>query len=221
MIRPMKDVKSARARSAARTVIVAAALVLASLTPAHGWDIETARRAEELLGEEELFAAALYQDGTVQPVNNQPVTLRRAPFAVLVVTPEPGGILLNASPIPNFYDGIRSDRSIPEILDEPDLFMGMAEWFFNPDRELYVSTLSPHYLFFTSFEQHRYDFVHLTPDAVIGYRSVAFLRDIDGEAGVLAIDEWAGPLYLSFYATVFEDGARIELQSRTVRIDFR
>lgn len=189
--------------------------------PVHGWDLEMVDRATELLEDEEFFAAAIYQNGELQPVRNGPIRLRRAPFAVVVVMNEPGGILLNASPIPNFYDGIRDGRSIPEILEEPELFMGMAEWFFNPDRELYVSAVAPHYLFFTSFEQHRYDFVHLTPDAVVGHRTVSFLRDIDGEEGVVGVEEWRGPLYLSFYATNFDGATRVELQAATVRIDLR
>ena len=101
------------------------------------------------------------------------------------------------------------------------MFMGMAEYYFNEERTLYVSTVFPHYLFFHSFDEHRYDLVQLTREAVIGYRSVEFLFDIDTGADAVAVSEWRGPLYLSFYYSHFrDDGSREEIQRSSTEIRF-
>ena len=204
----------------ARTIIVAVFMLWSSLH-VRAWDLDLAMEAGSLLGEQEFFAAAIVQDGELHPVRNAPIRLRREPFAIVVVTHEPDGVLVNASPEPDFYAGIRNDESLDEILDEPEMFMGMAEYFFNPDRELFVSTVFPHYLFFNSHSEHRYDFVHLTPREVIGYRTVEYLLDIDTGSGRYSVAEWEGPLYLSFYYTAFENGERIEIQRKSAKVVFR
>ena len=208
-------------RPVLRTAVCALALLLGVVTTLPAFNPTLADEARSLLRDGDAYAAALLQDGTLHPVRNGRVTLDPAPFVVVVVMPQPDGLLVNASPDPDFYDGIRSNRSLPEILDEPAMFMGMAEYFFNEERTLYVSRVSPHYFFFHSFDQHRYDLVQLTRDVVIGYRSVEFLSDSDAGADPVAVGEWEGPLYLSFYYTLFrDDGSREEIQRSSTEIRF-
>jgi hypothetical protein len=184
------------------------------------WNLDTADQVSRLLGESDYFAAAIVQGDRVVPVAGGRIEIDRRPFAVVIVTHEPAGLLVNASREPALHDGIRAGRSLPEILPEPEMFMGMAEYLFNPDRELFVTSASPHYFFFASYDQHRYDFVHLAPGAVIGYRTVEYLRDLD-EGGRYSVETWSGPLYLSFLFTRFDDGVRVELQRTTTLINFR
>lgn len=218
-----EDAESGIFCSMMRTLVgIVSAFFLTCVGPAAlgAWDRELADEAAEILDGADSFAAAIVQHDRIHPVDGRAIRLEPEPFAIVIVMHEPDGVLVNASPEPDFYDGIRAGRSLDEILDEPDMFMGMAEYFFNPDRELFVSEVFPHYVFFNAFDQHRYDFVHLTPNRVIGYRSVAYLYDLDGETGRHPIAEWGSPLYLSFYYTIFDEGERVEIQNATTKIEF-
>jgi len=184
------------------------------------WDLDLAERARLLLGEDDHFAAAIVQDGRLVPVRNGEIRLRAAGFAIVIVTPEPAGLLVNASASPGLSSDIRAGRPLVEILDEPDMFMGMAEYYFNEERSLYVSDVYPHYLFFSSADEHRYDFVHIAPGAVIGYRTVEQLVDIDSDATRYPVAGWPGPLYLSFVSSYFDQGRRVELQRAAALLRF-
>ncbi|MFW5683809.1 MAG: hypothetical protein ACOC1I_03070 [Spirochaetota bacterium] len=206
-------------KSVKRAILgVAMGMMAAALVPA--WDLELADGAAALLNDRDYFAAAIVSNRTLYPVRNREITIPAEPFAIVVVMHEPDGLLVNASATPEFYEGIRSRRTLPEILDEPAMFMGMAEYLFNEEQTLYVSSTFPHYVFFNAFDEHRYDFVHLTPDRVIGYRTVRYLLPIDNDSVTASVAEWDRPLYLSFYYTLFENGERVELQRATIKLTF-
>jgi len=207
--------------------------ISAVTTTAEEWNLSLAGEARELLEKNDHFAAALLQDGVLRPVANDSIVLRLASFSIVLITHEPNGVLMNASVRPTFYDGVRDGLALDRILEDPGMFMGMAEPLFNRERSLYVSEVYPHYLFYTDHLAHRFDFVHIaagtaddgTGSAVIGVREVEFLWDIDGSAWpereIVPVDALATPLYLSFFATIFEKNERVELQRLSAELLFR
>ncbi len=202
-------------------------LVLVSPSvPADEWDRERAAETASLLHSDQWFAAALFQDGALHPVLNRRIALRPAPFAIVVAMHEPDGLLVNANVAPDIYRGVVKKRSLDEILDEPDMFMGMAETLFNEERTLYVSASSPHYLYYFTPEDHRYDRIDIIDGVVIGHRFVEFLWDLEGEgfggpSGTVPVEEMVEPLYLSFFYATWEAEGRVEHQSAAVEVVFQ
>ena len=177
------------------TTMIAALLATGSSLPAgENWTASIAEATEPLLGPDDYFSAAVVQNGRLFPVRNAGIRLRPEPFAVLIVTRGPAGVLVNASPEPDFYDGVRANLPLTAILDEPAMLMGMAEYYLNEERSLFVSEIFPHYVVFTSQPEHRYDFVHLTRHAVIGYRTVEYLLDMETTGALYPVSEWRAPL---------------------------
>lgn len=213
--------------------LLAASFLLAAIgtplfaqnTP-HTWNESLARQASTLLRDDEWFAAAIVQDGLLYPVEGQRVTLRPAPFAVVIVTHEPDGILMNASVRPDIYRGVVKKRTLDEILAEPGMFMGMAEGLFNDEETLFVSEVMPHYFFYSSESEHRYDEVEFIDGAVVGHRLVSFLRDLEGDGfggpqQVIPMSAMRVDLYLSFFHTSWEGVRQLENQSEAVQLEFR
>ena len=202
------------------------ALFVTPSVVAQEYDATVAAEAAAHLQSDQWFVAAIFQDGVLHPVRNQRVVLRPAPFAIVVAMHEPDGLLVNASVKPDICRGVVKKRSLDEILEEPDMFMGMAEALFNEEHALYVSAISPHYFYYFAPEDHRYDRVDLVDGAVVGHRLVEHLWDLEGEgfagpSGMIAMEEMTVPLYLSFFYTTWETEGRVEHQRAAVELVFQ
>ncbi|TFH05054.1 MAG: hypothetical protein E4H09_02655, partial [Spirochaetales bacterium] len=136
-------------KSTKMAIAALALMALGGMVSAQNWNLELAEEAFSLFGDDDYFAAAIEQDGVLHPVANGEILLRPAPFGIVLVFNGPDGILMNANRLPLFFNGIRKGKDLAGILEEPGMFMGMAEGVFNYDRTLMVSDTLPHYLYFS------------------------------------------------------------------------
>jgi hypothetical protein len=198
-------------------------LLLLSVLPqavALDWDMELAEEAAAMLVGERYFAAGILQDGRLSPIEDDRIDLSRRPFSIVLVTHEPTGVLLNLSHESHLYYGIRAGMGLDQILEEPEMFMGMAEGLFNEEQTLYLTGTMAHYLFFSDHETHRFSFVQMLPGAIIGVREVRYLWDMEDTGETWPVESFGGPLYISLIHSVYESGQRTELQRATAELVF-
>lgn len=182
-------------------------------------DIDYSRYAVE---KDMVFGVYLEQNGETRDAHAGTVILEKAPFTLVLVLKEPAGILVNFSLDDRLYRGFRMRKTLADILDEPDLFMGIAEDNFNPRRRIFIDDIAPHFLFFQDEENHRFDAVFPFGNYLICKRTVGYYTFLSDLETIFPIERLPGRiLYLSlFYGDYDDNWERVELQKTALQIDF-
>ncbi len=94
------------------------------------------------------FSIQIIQENQIIPVINNEVKINRVPFTLVLILKEKIGVLTNFSVKPLLYDGFSHGKPLSKILEEPDMFMGMAEYNLNPDKCICIDNILPHYLYY-------------------------------------------------------------------------
>ena len=108
-------------------------------------------------------------------------------------------------------------------MQEPDLFMGMAEHLFNPNRRVRIDPVAPHYLFYDSKESHRFSSVIERQAGLICRREISYFSfEAAGNARMpierLPTDSLFVSLLFSEYDANYN---RVELQKEYLELLFR
>lgn len=172
---------------------------------------------------EEYFDYYILQDGVSRGISNHEITLEKAPFTLVIIMKEPIGVLTNFSTISLLYDGILKNLTISEILENADAYMGMAEYERNPDEEIFIHDVYPHYLYYATDMEHRFSTVEYRDGLYYCYRKISNYRYNDTMDVVKPIHELdVDTLYISMvYHTWTDDYDRIYKQHDTFKINFK
>ena len=126
-----------------------------------------------------VFGVGIEQHGVEIPIVDHVVRLDRGPFTLVLIYPEYMGVLANFSLSPTLVCGMATGKTFDEILEEPGMFMGVAEESGNPKRAVFVDNAAPHYLYVEENDD-RFGNVIVTHDSVVGRRVIAAVRAIGG-----------------------------------------
>jgi hypothetical protein len=134
------------------------------------------------------------QTGQAAAIENDSLTVARAPFTIRVVLPAPVPVKLNAYITDqNFQDLQPGFALTPDCVFALCTGMDVAEERLNPGQMLFVDIELTHYLYYAGPDDHRWSRVDITADRAVLERDVAYLNDI-------AIERAADPaLYLLFF----------------------
>ncbi len=124
-----------------------------------------------------VFGVGIEQQGADIPIVDHVVGLDRGPFTLVLTYPEYMGVLANFSLSPALVCGMATGKTFDEILEEPGMFMGVAEESRNPKRAIFIDDAAPHYLY-AEEDDDRFGDVRVTPDSVVGRREIAAVRAI-------------------------------------------
>ena len=168
------------------------------------------------------FAVGIEQGGKLISVTNHQVILQKQSFSIVLFLKQPDGILVNASLTPESFESARTGRPLKEIQGFTDL--GMAEDIFNPQAMLILASQSPHYWYYESDANHRFNEVKQEQGVIICKRIVANLlyRDTTREyVSIRAIRE--NDLYVVFMKTEWTQdfSQQLEQQREYIHIQFR
>lgn len=106
---------------------------------------------------EKHFAIEIMQDGKEIPIRGHYVKLKKKPFTLIVYLTDKkdSNILVNASFDPGSFENARTGKNINEIAGFEET--GMAEESMNKDRTLMISKSAPHYWYYESYKDHRFN----------------------------------------------------------------
>lgn len=169
------------------------------------------------------FGVYIEQGGETIHIRNSRVELEKSAFTLVLVMKDKLGILANFSLDDRLYRGFRKDRLLSDIIDEPDLFMGLAEENFNQRKRIFIDEVTPHYLFFQDRDNHRFDEIYTSGDYYICRRTIGYYTFLNAVESNIPIEMLSGEnLYISLlYSDYNENWERVELQKEAVRIDFK
>lgn len=147
------------------------------------------------------FRVSVEQEGIALEAVDGRVSLKPAPFDLVLHLPRSMGIKVHAS-----LDGTTHALAMAGVALEalPGFAeTGMAEGLFNTELELLLSPDAPNYLFYDSEEEHRFNAVSGSPEE--GYRCVRTVASLYAvEAGSpIALSTLQAPLYLVFIHRVW------------------
>lgn len=140
-----------------------------------------------------------YQDGKKKKVKNNEVKLEKKPF-VIQVTYEAGkeSLLL--------FNVRTDDKNYQLALKEEKIDIypasAMAEYKFNPDKELYLSDKSYHGWYYDGKDAHRYNTVEQKGNKWICRREVNFINPIETADQKIPIEVFEGE---AIYGVFFQD----------------
>jgi hypothetical protein len=212
------------------------ALLLAVGAPAAvAQDAEFRALIEEFLSSDDFFMTIVDQEGHIAGVQGDVVEIDRGPFDLVLVFRDPTsagqisgsvksvGVLVNFSFRDEICRGFRDDRSLKEILRNPDDFMGMAEHSFNPEEKVVVDDITPHYLYVASRDDHRFSSVARMSGAVVCRRLIAYYSHLESIEEKSPIELIQGDsLFISLLHSEWgQNYERIEKQRECVEIRFR
>jgi hypothetical protein len=168
------------------------------------------------------FALFFEQKGRVVPEKGDTVLLQREPFTLIVLLKEAGGISVNFSRSPKLFAGFKQGRTLAEIFEDPDMFMGGAEDLFNASRTVWISPTTPHFLFVDeNAESHRFSSVERIDAVYVCRRQVEFFRLLGEEEESRPLRQMPSPIYVgALYSEWGDNWERIELQKESAVIRF-
>lgn len=137
------------------------------------------------------FAVEIEQGGSVVAHVNHEVSMRRAPFAIVLHSPDLEGAYLNASFQPDLFDIARMGLPFGNRLRAG---MTVAESHMNPDHEIFLGLDSLHYLDYKDKTYVRMDQVTPAGAGFRGLRTVARLYFDDKSHPIAEVAD--RPLYL-------------------------
>jgi hypothetical protein len=134
------------------------------------------------------------QAGEVLPIENDTVSVARAPFTLRVTLPAPVPVKLNVyNSDQNFQDLQPGFALTPDCVFALCTGMDVAEERLNPGQMLFVDVELTHYLYYSAPDDHRWSRAVVTPERAVFERDVSYLNDIPVN---LAADP---ALYLLFF----------------------
>jgi hypothetical protein len=108
-----------------------------------------------------------------------------------------------------------------EILEEPGMFMGMADSMFNPENSLIIADEAANYWFYSNQEAHRFNKVEEVNGSFICYREIEIFYFQFVDFPVTVEEYIENFLYFAFLYSEFDDDYNtIELQSGCLKIIF-
>lgn len=154
------------------------------------------------------------EQGGVQynSVSGSTVLLQRAPFTVWIVYTGTPHASLNVSSERGIYDAIGYEWALRDNFDDYEMIMGMAEYPYNQDRELFMSESGVHYLINPFGEaEHRFNQLYYggpEPIFMAGGRDVESIFDTtnwDDQASYAISELPFDSLYLTLFYSEPDD----------------
>ena len=117
-------------------------------------------------------SARIIQDGKAVVVRDGLARLKKAPFALVFRLPAKGrqAVLVHALLTSEFYDHARAGKALSDKL--PFEATGMAEFCFNPDRQIFVKREGYNYWHYAGDRAHRFDRVERAGDSLVCTRTL-------------------------------------------------
>ncbi|MBU1432005.1 hypothetical protein KKF91_15800 [Myxococcota bacterium] len=145
---------------------------------------------------EPVFQLAIAQGGVERPITDHQVTLKPAPFEVILYfNAADDAVLLNAADDPRALRAVEAGQG-PEIAFKGQT--GMAEDPLNPDAELILGD-APHYLYFSGDTDHRFTQIKRLADGRI--RCARAVKQLRQGGAATPIEARRAPLHLALLAT--------------------
>ena len=168
------------------------------------------------------FAVYVEQGGETLTIRNNRVGMEKSDFTLVLVMKDKLGVLANFSLEDRLFRGFKRGKSLEDILDEPDLFMGLAEENFNQRQRVFIDEYTPHYLFFDDPDNHRFNEILMSGDYYICKRVISYYAFLNAVESAIPIELLSGDtLFISLlYSDYNENWERVELQKEALKIDF-
>lgn len=163
------------------------------------------------------FKVAVEQNGTVVPIEDGVIRLKKAPFNFTFTLTRPTPIQVAASLDPGRFDLARQGAPMHEFMKSGT---GAAEGLFNEHKLLFVGKNHTNYWYYDSDEDNRFDLVKHTEGSISCRRTIEslFLTD-EGKRVVPIADFDARRLYLVF-VNIDPSNGYVEIQRECIIIEF-
>jgi hypothetical protein len=171
-----------------------------------------------------VWEAAFLQNGQTLQIQNDTVTLARAPFTLQVQLPQPLAVKLNAYTTDQNFLALQpgfvfSDDCLLALCFSDDCLLALctgmdaAEDRLNPDQLLFVDVELTHYLYYQAPDDHRWSRAEVTAGGATFERDVAVLNSTP-------IEQTTDPaLYLLLFANACQRGQRAPDRPRRTEED--
>ena len=164
------------------------------------------------------FVVAIEQDGKRVALNDHAARLVRRPFTVILVLPRWAGVMVNASHRSDMAAAVRAGSPVSTVLPLPK--RGLPEDLANPRQCIFVTEKGFNYWYYLGQTKSSFDEVVQAPREFVCKRVIArFAADNDSPAVPLA-DLPQRDLYLTFVATTWSGGRRVETSAEYVKLTF-
>jgi len=164
------------------------------------------------------FTVAIKQDGKLVTLHDNEARLAKGPFTVILVLPRWSGVMVNASHTDRLTSLVKAGSPVSAVLPLPK--RAMPEDMGNPRQCVFVSDEGYNYWYYLGDAKSSFDEVTNYPREFVCKRHVANLApDKDGPLTPLTQSPQAD-LYLTFVATQWSGGQRVEKASQYVKLVF-
>ncbi len=123
----------------------------------------------------EHFLIAFEQDGTILPIENHQVNLRRAPFVILVYFTAPDSLYVHASTERKTFDLAAGGSPVSELpgfkAEE------IQENLFNSEKTLHLSETAPSFWKYTSETEHNFTEIKNETNVIVCRRTISSMTD--------------------------------------------
>lgn len=151
------------------------------------------------------FEIKIRQNSKIIPIKNGEVILDKEEFELIVELQKLDGVFLNADFSNGLYE-LTNDDAIPNYKDMPGFCM--AEYPFNPDKELLINNQGWTSLFYVNNDSAlnnntRFDKIVTTnKDTVTGFRTIQQFMLVNRNNEILKVSDAKEPLYLFIFASM-------------------
>lgn len=144
----------------------------------------------------------IVQDGKVIEATNDVFRLNPKTFSFQIRATGVEGFLIGVTADEDIYRSALGDADLEVMwFDET----GMAESFFNGDKEVFVNDEAPSYWYFSSTKDHRFDLgANGNADSWQAFRTVKSFYFMNTEKTV-SVSKMTKPLYFFFYLPVYDE----------------
>lgn len=165
------------------------------------------------------FAFGIAQGGRPVAVRGGQVSLRKAPFTIVLRFPHPDGVFINASTNRRLFDAARGGTPVSRILP---IRSGIPEPPGNPQKSIVLTDKGYHYWCMFGQTAHKFEAVAHAKGSWVCRRTVANYAG-QGRGGLRPISNFDGEaIYLVFVKTVRgQNHRRVETDKACLKIAFR
>lgn len=220
-------------------IVTIGAMLLFLAGSAGAQEAEIRRLLEDFPQGEDYFRVFVEQEGRIAEATGGVVNLDRRPFTLVLVFRDPSGpgetpgessksgksvgVLANFSFRDVICRGFREEKSLGEILENPDNFMGMAEHLFNVEEKIVVDDVVPHYLYYDASDNHRFSSVTQMHGVLVCRRRIAYYSHLDSIEQKSPVEQiqWDRLFISLLHSRYGQNYQRIEIQRECIEIDFR
>ena len=171
--------------------LIISALILLSLSAGCSSTEERTSRAPF-----EHFLVAFEQEGTILPVENHQVNLKRAPFAILVYFTEADSLYVHSSRSRTTFDLTAGGSPVAQLpgFKESEI----QENLFNSEKTLYLSEKAPAFWKYTSEREHNFSSVKNENNVFVCRRDITSLTEQGNEGTATPLEKISpGTFFLS------------------------